>query len=248
MPVTPRWSSNCSPTPFWASLCLKLWVFSVSWWPFCFCSLFKYVSCRKIKQSLEAYKTICFKFNPSFPDFLSNYKTFFSWNQSSISRVIPDSNDNSKRQIRIFNFVVKKKGVERKPRFFMTSFFNLGNYPERLYLITFKLIFVKNSHNYRSLLFFVVWKKCIVIRLKYVSLWLVGTFFIRVSMTLFLGYGTVKGTVSIWRPSWYVSTWLPTLFVLFKNYLTKSLSLTNPLIWQRLKFFMTQLNRWIMFL
>ena len=55
----------------------------------------------------------------------------------------------------------------------------------------------------------------------------------------------VKGTVSIWRPSWYVATWLPTLFVLFKNYLTKSLSLTNPLIWQRLKFFMTQLNRWI---
>ena len=65
-----------------------------------------------------------------------------------------------------------------------------------------------------------------------------------VCVSIWVQFSTIW-TVSTWRPSWYVPTWLLTLFVPFKNYSTKSLSLTNPLIWQRLKFFMTQLNRWI---
>ena len=41
MPVTPHWNSNFFHTPSWVSPCLKLWVFSVLWWPFCCCLLSK---------------------------------------------------------------------------------------------------------------------------------------------------------------------------------------------------------------
>lgn len=38
---TPLWSSSCSPTPSWVSLCLKPWVFSAWWLHSLFCLLCK---------------------------------------------------------------------------------------------------------------------------------------------------------------------------------------------------------------
>ena len=55
-PVIHHWNNNSFHTPFWVSPCLKLWVFSVLWWPFCFCSLFNF--CVKTTDHLSVFKQV----------------------------------------------------------------------------------------------------------------------------------------------------------------------------------------------